>query len=254
MRLREVWILPLGALALVACQPDTVTLGFEPAQGDVFRYRYDIELTLTRVTDGGEPESTELTTSIVSEQRVLEHGSAGTLTRVELSSEGAAPRTATVVLDRAGSLAAIEEIADLPVAEFTLPAGAAVFAAQAAQPPAGALRLGDRWRIDDDMLRGEARLERLGVVDDEHVAVVSTSITESLDEAARSGLSGVDLAGELRTVTSTMFDLHGGAIRRGSSTSSGDIDVLVAPPAGVVADAVPATITYRLIVRTTRLA
>jgi hypothetical protein len=90
------------------------------------------------------------------------------------------------------------------------------------------------------------------VIDDRPVAVVEISLLEAFDGTEESGGSQVVLKGDLHTSATTAFDLHDGSVREGRTSSSGAVDVLVAPPDGVVAPAVDAFVTYELRVSTTR--
>lgn len=242
-----------GALALLGCRTDTVSLGFEPHEGDTYRYRYEIEATVTRTVAGSAPQTTDIATTVTSEQEVVELTAAGALVEVTLTSQGAAPRTAVVLLDRAGSLQAIQQIEGLPVDSLGLPPAGTLLASTATEPSNGPLTLGDRWTIADGGLTGEARLDRLGIVDDHEVAVVTTTLLDVLADTVTAEGSEVVLDGDLRSTTSTTFDLVDGAVRRGSTRSAGTVEVLVSPPLDVVAPPVEATITYELRVRTTRL-
>jgi hypothetical protein len=250
---RAVLVVATGAIALLGCRADTVTLGFEPTEGDTYRYRYEIEATVTRTVEGQAPEVTELVTELSSVQEVIERTEDGARVEVTLTSEGSAPRTAVVLLDRAGSLQAIQEIDGSSVESPGAPPVGALLAATATDPPDRPLAVGDRWRIADAAVTGDARLDRLGIVDGHEVAVVSASLVEVLADAVIVDGSDVVLDGDLRSTTSTTFDLVDGAVRRATSRSNGTVQVLVSPPAGVVVPPVAATITYELRVRTTQL-
>jgi hypothetical protein len=202
--------------------------------------------------EGEAPETTELTTTLTSTQVVVERTAEGVVVEVTLVSEAAAPRTAVVVLDRAGSLQAIQQVEGLPVEALGLPIGV-VPAAGASDPPDRPLRVGDEWVIADSSVTGDARLERLGVVDDHDVAVVRASLVDALASEQTVDNSAVVLDGDLRSTTTTTFDLAGGAVRRGTLRAHGTVDVLVSPPFGMSVPPVDATITYELRVRTTRL-
>jgi len=249
---RAVTAVAAGAITLLGCRAETVALGFEPSVGDTYRYRYEIEATVTRTVDGQAPEVTEIVTELTSVQKVLERTVDGARAEVTLTSEGSAPRTAVVLLDRAGSLQAIQEIEGLPLDALGLPPVDALLAATA-DPPDRPLAVGDRWTIADGALTGDARLDRLGIVDDHEVAVVSASLLEVLADAVVVDDSDVVLDGDLRSTTSTIFDLADGAVRRATTRSTGTVGVLVSPPAGVVVPPVEATITYELRVQTTQL-
>jgi hypothetical protein len=104
-----------SATALLGCRPDTVLLGFEPEVGATYRYRYELEGTITRTVEGEAPRTTSLQVTVESVQTVVDHSEAGTVLDVTLRSSAAArPSTATVTVDRAGSLQAIQQVDGLP--------------------------------------------------------------------------------------------------------------------------------------------
>lgn len=250
---RAWWVVAATVVPLLGCRPDTVSLRFEPREGATYRYRYEIEVSVTRTVEGDAPETTEVTTTLTSSQKVIKRTTEGTVVEVTLRSEGTAPRTAIVVLDRAGSLQAIEQIAGLPGAALGLPSTGGLLPSTATVPPEDPLSVGDDWTIADGPLTGEARLDRLGVVDGEDVAVITSDLREVLADVNTVEDSDVVLDGDLLSTTSTTFDLADGAVRRATVRSSGSVAVLVSPPVGVVVAPVEATVTYQLRVRTTRL-
>lgn len=241
-----------AALPLLACRPDTVSLRFEPRDGEAYRYRYEIEISVTRTVAGEAAETTDVTSTVRSEQRVVDRTEDGTMVEVTLTSDDGAPRTATVLLDRAGSLRAIQVVDGLPVDIPGLPAGA-VPTASVGEPPDRPLEIGDEWTITDGTLTGDARLERLGVVDDHDVAVVRSSAVDVLTGVETVDDSEVSLDGRLRSIATTTFDLVDGAVRRASLRAHGRVDLLVAPPSGMDVPPVEAAVTYELRVRTTRV-
>ncbi len=246
---RAWWV--TAALPLLACRPDTVSLRFDPAIGDTYRFRYEVEIEVTRTVDGGEPETTETTTTITSEQEVVDLTDEGTVVAVALTDDGKRS-TAVVVLDRTGSVQAVQQVAGRSAGALGLPAPVDVLAA-AAGPPDRPLGLGDEWSIGDGAERGGGRLERLGIVDGHKVATASADVTEALSTTRTVDGSEVAMDGDLRTTSTTTFDLADGAVRRGTLRSSGTVELRIAPPGGVTAEPVEATITYVLRVRTTRL-
>lgn len=247
-----VLLLAVAGLGSVGCRPDTVRLGFAPEVGDTYRYRYVVEATITRQVDGEEPRTTDVRLTIESTQTVVEPRPDGTVVDVTLDAPEATPRTVTVVMDRAGSLQAIEQVDGLPADAAGLPA-ATLLGLPSAEPPDAALSIGETWSLDDGPVEGEGRLDRLGVLDGEPAAVVEATLREALQATeARSG-SEVALDGTLRADGTTAFDVGDGAIRRSETRSHGRVDVEVAPPEGVTAAPVRAVVTYELRVTTTRL-
>lgn len=249
---RALAAIAIGGAALGACRSDTVSLGFDPEPGSTYQYRYEIEATVIRTVVGGEPEVTEVATTITSEQEIREIGDEGVIAEVTLTSDGSAPRTSTVQLDRAGSLQAIQEVQGLPAESVGL-TSEAIFGTAAGEPPAEGLAVGERWSIEDGPLSGEGRLDRLGVIDDQDVAVVTTDLVEAVADVVAVAGSEASLDGEVVTASSTTFDLRDGAVREAWTHTSGTVDARIAPPTGTDAAPVEAVITVELRVRTTRL-
>jgi hypothetical protein len=249
---------PVGGLAvaalcvLVGCRPATVSVGFSPAIGDRYAYRYEIHATITRDVQGRPPEVVHLDTELSARQEVQALTKGGARIRLVLTRDGGVPRTAVVLVDRAGSLEGIELVEGLDAAAFGVGGDDTLGPSHLTGPPDRPLAPGDRWTIREATRHGSGRLDRLGVVDGEDVAVVATSITDDVDEAGLAGTSSTHVTGALRTTATTSYDLRGGAIRRSRSHSSGRLDARLAPPAGVTARAVHATIGYDVTVRVTR--
>jgi hypothetical protein len=243
---------------LAACRSDTVELGFDPAEGATYRYRYEIDLHLERALEGEEPTVTDLRSTITARVTIVDETPAGARARLLIRRDGGGDQRLTVLLDRAGSLRGIEQIAGLP--EDTLGVGdlSALLGLSVAPPPDGPVSIGDTWAFGEDSplprpVTGEARLDRLGVIDGEQIAEVGSALRQSVDDDVDAGPSGAHLVGELRTDLTTSYDLDDGAIRRGHATSTASVTARIEPPSGSTATPVQATITYELTVTTTRL-
>jgi len=116
---RPVMVLVVAAAcALMGCRPSTVSVAFTPAIGDRYSYRYDIHATITREVEGQKPEVVHIDTSRVAQQDVQALTKPGARIRVVLTREGGTPRTAVVLVDRAGSLEGIELVEGLDAAAF----------------------------------------------------------------------------------------------------------------------------------------
>jgi hypothetical protein len=249
---RALVAIALGGAALAGCRSDAVSLGFDPPPGSVYRYRYEIEATVTRRVDGGDPAVTEVSITISSEQEIRERTDDGVVASVTLTAEGSAPRTSTVRLDRAGSLEAIQEVEGLPSESVGLPSEA-LFGTAVGAPPPEDLTVGERWPIEAGSVSGEGRLDRLGVVDGGDVAVATIDLVDAITDIVAVGGSEVALEGEVVTAASTTFDLEDGAVREAQSRTSGTVGAQIAPPTGIDATPVAAVITFELRVRTIRL-
>ncbi len=243
----------LGILAVGACRDATVSVAFTPDVDDTYEYRYDIDAEVTRSVEGQEPEVVEIDTVLVADQQVLARTPHGARIELVLTREGGVPRSAVALVDRAGSLEGVELVEDLDAAVFGIAGSDALVPTHLDGPPDGPLAPGDRWTFGEGARRGSGRLERLGVIDGSDVAVVRTSVSEDLSRSLRAGASATQVTGTLRSGARTSYDLDDGAIRRSRSWSRGSFDAVLAPPPGVVADAVRATIDYDVSVRVTRL-
>lgn len=241
-----------GLAALSACRANTVRIDPDPQVGDRSRYRYEIEATITRALDGGEPATTEIATSLLTDQEIVALTDDGIEAEVTLRRDGAAGRSARVLLDRSGAIRGIELVEGLSADSLGLSQLGSLLPPTPA-PPTGRLTLGTRWSISDGPLNGRGRLTRLGVIDGQDVAVVDTTVASPIDDAVAAETSAATLVGELRSKTTAAYDLSDGSIRRSSARSHGDVQARIEPPAGV--DAAPAlgTITYDILVRVTRL-
>jgi hypothetical protein len=242
----------LCAGSLAGCRPNTVHLEFVPEVGATYRYRYVIEVTITRAVEGEAPRATHLSVTVQSTQKVVEVTDEGARLEVTLTSTSSpTPTQATVQVDRAGSLQAIQQIDGLP-AEPTGLSTDALLAAAATETPDRPLAVGDRWDIREGTITGHGRLDRLRVLDGDPAAVVEISLLEAFSSTEEVEGSQVVLDGDLHTAATTAFDLADGSVREGHTASTGSVDVLIAPPEGVLAPAVDAVVTYDLQVTTER--
>lgn len=243
----------LGALlAGSACRPGTITVEPRVEVGDRARYRYEIEATITSALEGDEPTTTEIATELLADQEVVAITEDGARAQVTLRRDGAAPRQAQVLLDRSGAIRSVELVEGLASGGLGL-AELGSLLPPSSLPPASPLAPGARWKISEGGLDGRGRLDRVGIIDGEEVAVVETSVVEALREAVVAGPSEATIDGELRSVGTAAYDLAGGAVRRSSARSRSEVRARIQPPAGVEAEPVDATITYDIRVRVTRL-
>lgn len=250
-RLATALVLLVAAAAGSGCRPSTVDVAFTPAMGERYSYRYEIEATITQSLDGADPTVTEIRTTLRADQEVVEVSPGGVLAEVTLRREGGAPRTADVRLDRAGMLQGVDLIEGQPTDVFGLGDLGGVLPTAAL--PDVPLAPGDRWVIDDEPVSGRGRLLRLGVIDGEEVAVVSSDVTQPIDETTPVGDTTAALAGDLHAAATTAYDLRDGSVRQATTRARGVVQARIAPPPGIDAGAVLGEITYDIRVRVTRL-
>ena len=252
LRRSRVVLAAIALPALVGCRPATVSVAFTAEAGARYEYRYEIDATVTRALEGQDAEVVEIDTELSAVQQVQARTATGARIELELARDGGVPRTAVVLVDRAGSLEGVELVDDLDAAVFGV-AGDSIVPTHLDGPPDRPLAPGDRWTVSDGARRGTGRLDRLGVIDGEEVAVVTTSATEELRRSLTAGDSATRVQGTLRSGSTTSYDLGDGAVRRSRSWSRGELRAELAPPAGVDADPVRATIRYEVAVRVTRV-
>lgn len=236
-------------LAAGACREHQVDLSYRPDEGDTYDYRFEITAVVTRALEGREPQVTELDTVLRADHRVLDVSEDGARVEVEIRRDGGEPDTVVVELDRAGSLRGLE----LPEGLEGQIGGIGDALAPTGSLPDVPLAPGQRWSSDDGSRFVRGRLLRLGVVDGADVAVIRTTVDEDVSERTEAGGSPATLTGQLSTRSTTTYDVEDGAVRRSSSSTSGEVEVLIEPPAGVEADPVPGTISYEVEVEVTRL-
>ncbi len=238
--------------ALGGCSRGTVRIDAQPSVGDEARYRYVIDASITRALDGSEPSTTEVSSTLLADQKVVTVGDTGIEADITLRRDGAAPRTARVVLDRTGAIRSIELVAGLDTGELGL-AQLDSLLPRSVAPPERPLAPGDRWSVSEGSLEGHGRLTRLGVVDGEDVAVVRTSVTEEVDDVFSSGTTQATLRGQLRSVSTATYDLADGSARRSVARSRGTVQATILPPPWIDAEPVLGTISYDIRVQATRL-
>ena len=157
-----------------------------------------------------------------------------------------------MLVDRAGSLEGVTLVEGLDAAALGLGQEQALGPTRLTAPPDRPLAPGDRWTIRGAAPARSGRLDRLGVVDGQDVAVVATSLTEDLAQVGRAETSATRLTGSATSSATTSYDLDGGAIRRSRTHTHGTVQATLGPPTGSTATPVHATITYDVSVRVTR--
>src|SRR3546814_1836902 len=163
--------------------------------------------------DGEGPEVTELETVLLCCQTFLTGDGDGASVEVERRRDDGPATTAMVVLDRAGSLQAVEAVEGLAADAFGA-SGQSLFGSAPLALPKGRLAAGERWTLGDDERRTTGRLERFGVIDGEKVAVVRSTASDDGQEAVGASGANAALDGAVSATSTTSYDLSDGAIRQ----------------------------------------
>lgn len=247
--------LVLATTALAACEDPTFELRFEPEVGDEYRFRSEVTTDVTRRTEAEtvDPEPTR-TRAILDATETVDAIDGDDITvDVLLERDSAAPRGYEVRFDRADRITAIDLIEGVPADALgldlrtDLPAGVA-------SPPSGPLEPGDRWEIErpiegrgpSTVVRGRGWVESLGVRDGDDVAVIIVELTVPVRATFETPDGTVTIEGVQESRSRTAYDLADGLARADSTTITGEIEVLIDPPEGVVAPPIPGLVRYRV--------
>ncbi len=261
MPVRRAVVLAALVLLLIACDPQTVSIRFDPAVGDSYRFRSDISTRVERTIDG-ETVTEDDDSVLDATERVIAVDDDEITAEVTLERDGATRRTYEVRFDRGDRLTAIDLVEGVPAEALGLDL-ANDLPADVASPPAGPLEPGATWTIERTFevagqpnpvtVRGRGRIDSLGVVDGNDVAVVEVELTVPIWSTIDTTDGVVTVRGTQHSSSRTTYDLADGAARGDRTEISGDLDVVVEPPPGIIADPVRGTIGYRVQTRTERL-
>ena len=239
-------------MTLAACEEHTIEVSFEPAVGDRFRFRSDIETEVARTIDGetsvargsSKLEATEAIVDLDDEQIGVE---------VTVRRDGAAERTYEVRFDRTGRLSTIDLVEGVPTEALGLDL-ATDLPPDIASPPAGRLEPGQEWVIDREVtvegreepltVTGAGRIDSLGVEDGHEVAVAVVDLSVPVRSVVDTADGRVTLLGTQTSRSRTTYDLGDGSARTDRTRIRGDIEVLVEPPEGIEAPPVPGSVRY----------
>jgi hypothetical protein len=260
MRTRR--LLAVATLALVAaCEPGTVVIRFDPAVGDGYRFRSDVTTEVERTIDG-ETTVEEATSELLATERIVAVGADEITVDVTLERDGAIQRSYEVRFDRGDRLTAIDLVEGVPADALGLDL-ANDLPADLASPPPGPLEPGETWIIeriievagqeDPIVVHGRGRVEALGVVDGNDVAVVVVELRVPIRNAIETTDGVVRVQGDQVSRSETTYDLADGAARSDRTDITGDLEVRVTPPSGVSAAPVAGTISYRVSTETERV-
>jgi hypothetical protein len=250
----------LAAAALTGCRTSTVELGFRPARGTTYAYRYDVSADITSALGAADPVTKRQSSRLHAREQVTSVVGDEIRVDVTLSRDGGAERTAQVRLDRTNQLAGIDQVEGLPVEALGLVSLSDLFPIASAAPPAGPLAPGARWEVDEQVeisgtttrVLGVGRLDRLGVIDDEDVATVVTDITVPIDTTTDTGRGIAKVRGTQHTTSTASYDLDDGAVRALRATTTGEVRITIEAPPGITAPAVDGELTYEVKVVTRR--
>lgn len=245
-----------------ACQPDTVRIAFRPAAGATYTYRVEVESVTVTAIEGSPAQRAADRFVLRADHRVLAVDGDSSRVDVRLDAPNLGPRTYEVRLDRAGQLAEVQRIEDLPAQAFGNLGLSEIFPAAAGAPPSRPLSPGERWVIDDPVtlpgqprtrLRGSGRLTELGVVDGEEVATVESTIRLLVRGTTQLEQGSFSLDGSQSTSSTATHRLADGAVEEVRAVTRGRFDLTLLPPAGTAGPAVPGTLTVEVRSRTTRV-
>jgi hypothetical protein len=252
------------AVALVgACDPDTVRIVFRPDEGAHYVYRVEVESVTVIDLEGSSSRRIADKFVLQADHAVLAVGTDDSRVRVRLTgSEAVGPRTFVVRLDRAGQLAEVQRIENLPAEAFGNLGLSEIFPAAAGAPPARPLSPGERWEIDEPVdlpgqprsrLRGAGRLSELGVVDGEEVARVESTVRLPVKGTTELGGGSFALDGSQTTTSTATHRLVDGAVQEVRAVTHGRYQLTLLPPPGQAGPAVPGMLTLEVRSRTRRV-
>jgi hypothetical protein len=255
--------LAVALLALTAgCRPDTVNLGFHPAAGASYTYRVEVESLTVVSVDGSPSQRVEDRFELRADHDVLAAGAESSRVRVRLSGPNLGARTFVVRLDRAGQLAEVQRIEDLPARALGSIGLTEIFPAAAGAPPAAPLSPGERWVVDEPVslpgqprtrLRGSGRLTELGVIDGEKVATIDSTFRLAVRGTTELEQGSFALDGSQSTTATATHRLADGAVEEVRAVTRGRYRHTLLPPAGTAGPAVPGTLTVEVRSHTVRV-
>lgn len=246
---------------MAACEDHTVAVRFEPAVGDVHRFRSEVETDVVRTLEG-EPTAEYDTTVLEASQTVREVDGDEVLVRVDVRQDDAAPRTVDVRLDRSSRITAIDLIEGVPAESLGIDVSSDL-PADISSPPAGPLEPGERWTIQREVqvgdqvrpvvVRGQGRIDSLGVEGGRPVAVAIVELEVPVRTVVDADGGVVRLVGVQHSESVTAYDVEDGALRRDRTVTEGRLALIAEPPPGVEAAPLQGELDYRVVTRTRRL-
>ena len=246
-----------AVLVTSSCRDDHVTIVFHPKPDTVLAYDIHVESSSTTALAGQPPRTTHpASAELTAHQRVLDVKDGITRIEVDLSRVGTGSRTFIMRFDRAAQLTAVESVEGIPAEALGSLGLSEIFPAAAGAPPDRPLRPGDRWTIDDRVqlagmdaparLIGSGHLVELGVDGGHDTATVTSSTSFPLTSTSTTTDGLQQLHGTQTTTITVVYDLDNGAVRRSTSTTTGQFDVVLSPPPGQPGTPITGTLAVQL--------
>ncbi|MEY2421170.1 MAG: hypothetical protein QOI95_1237 [Acidimicrobiaceae bacterium] len=243
MRRTIVLLAAFAALVTTGCRDDHVTIAYQPRRGTTFTYAIHVTSSTTdSFPDRPASQPPGVPADFTARHQVLDAQDGTTRVEVRLAREGGGERTFIMRFDRAAQLTAVESVEGIPAEALGSLGLSEIFPAAAGAPPDRPLRPGDHWVIDDQVqlagmdaptrLTGTGHLVQLGVIDGHKTATVSSATVLPLTSTSTTANGVQTLTGTQTTTITVVYDLADGSVRQSTSATTGQFDVLLAPPAG----------------------
>jgi hypothetical protein len=242
-------------LLLAGCQPDTVRIAFRPRAGATYAYRVEVESVTVIAVQGRAPQRATDHFVLRADQAVLSAGAESSRVRVRLAGPNLGARTFVVRIDRAGQLAEVQRIEDLPASAFGSLGLTENFPAAAGAPPARPLSPGERWVVDEPVglpgqartrLRGSGRLTELGVVHGQKVARVESAFRLAVAGTTQLEQGSFALDGTQSTSATATHRVADGAVEDVRALTRGRFRLTLLPPTGTSGPAIPGTLSVEV--------
>ncbi|MDQ1375062.1 MAG: hypothetical protein QOJ09_2400, partial [Actinomycetota bacterium] len=233
----------------------TVRLSFRPRAGATYAYRVEVESVTVTAVQGAQSRRVADHFVLRADHAVLAAGTDSSRVRVRLAGPNLGARTFEVRLDRAGQLAEVQRIEDLPASALGSLGLTEIFPAAAGAPPDRPLSPGERWVVDEPVslpgqphtrLRGSGRLTELGVVRGEKVARVESTFRLAVRGNTQLDQGSFALDGSQSTTATATHRLVDGAVQEVRAVTRGSYRLTLLPPAGTAGPAIPGTLTIEV--------
>lgn len=251
----------LVAVVLAAgCASDEIELAFSPEPGTRLGYTSTIDIRTARVLADEEVVTDEQQSRVTSEHEVLETADDTVEVRVDVRRDAEPARTYLLRYDAAAALTDVAQVDDVDLARIGDTEITDLLVGVAGPPPEAPLSPGDTWAIDQRVnlpgladpvaLQGSGSLSELGTRGDTPTATVEVVFT--LPVSGRTPDGRTSYVGTQTTTSTITYDLDDGTVVEVDAVSSGQVDLLVEPPVGVVGAPVRGTLRYEVATATER--